>query len=68
MSYGQCFICREWSWDAQSRFSGPGVRLCMPCWSECLDTMTETVLRERPPAEPGGGLREGPDEPVLPRI
>lgn len=33
-SYSQCFLCREWSWDACDAFKG--VTLCLPCYVDVL--------------------------------
>jgi len=68
MSGGVCFMCREWSLEAQARFSKPGVRLCMVCWSECLDESTRKAIeRGGLKAVPEGvSLRGGPDRSVSP--
>jgi len=36
VSYNQCFICREWSWDV-SKVIGHGVTLCLPCYVDVLE-------------------------------
>lgn len=34
MSYSQCFICREWSWDVSNVQRVP---LCIPCYVDVLE-------------------------------
>ncbi len=35
MTYNQCFLCREWSWDVSRSFDK--VHLCLPCYVDCLE-------------------------------
>jgi len=39
MSFGQCFICRGWSGEAQERNGTMGVRFCMECWNDQVQEM-----------------------------
>ena len=59
MQYSQCFICRQWSWDASKAFDG--VRLCLPCYVDVLEVrQARGELWSAAPAT--DQLREGPDE------
>jgi len=53
-SYRQCFICREWSWDACDAFSG--TTLCLPCYVDVLEVRQARGVMGK---ENSGGL--GPD-------
>jgi len=33
--YGQCFLCRQWSWDTSNSFKG--TTLCLPCYVDVLE-------------------------------
>jgi len=71
MSFGQCFMCREFSSDAISRNGTMGVRLCHPCWDEVvqesfrkvsqLDLFSKAAGGRQSASEP---LRERPDTSV----
>ena len=57
-SYRQCFLCRQWSWDACDAFSG--TTLCLPCYVDVLEVrQARGVLQTPDPAVP---TREGPGQ------
>jgi len=58
VSYGQCFICREWSWDACDAFKG--TTLCLPCYVDVLEVRQGRGLMGK---EHSGGLGPDADEP-----
>ena len=44
--YAQCFLCRQWSWDAS--WSDMEVRLCLPCYVDVLEVrQARGVMGER---------------------
>ncbi len=60
-SYQQCFICRQWSWDACGAFKG--TTLCLPCYVDVLEVkQARGVMGEprsdgpRPATTPGNSL------------
>jgi len=48
-SYRQCFVCREWSWDACDAFRG--TTLCLPCYVDVLEVRQARGAM----GEPAGG-------------
>jgi len=61
MLYSQCFICREWSYDAQLNVEMRGARLCLPCYVDVLEVkQARGELRKTEPVV--DQLREGPDQ------
>ena len=51
-TYAQCFICRQWSWDAS--WTNLEVRLCLPCYVDVLEVRQGRQERGLM-AEPSGG-------------
>ncbi len=57
MSYSQCHICRDWSWDV-SKIIGKGIELCLPCYVDVLEVRQARRDAMRVKLEGAGSGRE----------
>ena len=66
MQYCQCFLCREWGWDASRCLDR--VMLCLPCYVDVLEVRQARGELGNTAPKVDEVLREGPDqcEPPLP--